>query len=70
MKELDTTKLLCPLPVIRLGEYIEHMKHGEQVKVLATDRGVTHDIPAWCNVHNHRIISIENGDIISIIVEK
>ena len=40
MKALDVTKLLCPLLVIRRGEYIEHMEHmehGEQVKILAID---------------------------------
>jgi tRNA 2-thiouridine synthesizing protein A len=32
------------------------------LEVLATDVGATHDIPAWCRVHGHELLSIEEVD--------
>ncbi len=59
---LDAKNLLCPLPVIRLQEKISQAKKGDIIKVIATDMGVKYDIPAWCKVHNHKIIKISTND--------
>jgi len=68
---LDVKKLLCPMPVIRLGEMIEKIETGDTIEMLATDPGVLHDIPAWCKVHGHKVLEIqENSDEITLIVEK
>ena len=68
---LDTKRLLCPMPVIRLGEMIEKIEVGDTIQVLATDPGVLHDIPAWCKVHGHKVLSCdEKTDEIILIVEK
>lgn len=59
------------MPVIRLGEMIEKIKISDTIEMLATDPGVLHDIPAWCRVHGHRVISInEKTDEIILLVEK
>ncbi len=59
------------MPVIRLGEMIEKIKSNDTIEMLATDPGVLHDIPAWCKVHGHRVISInEKTDEIILLVEK
>ncbi len=59
------------MPVIRLGEAIEKIKAGDTIQVTATDPGVLHDIPAWCKVHGHKVIEIdEKTDEIILIVEK
>lgn len=68
---LDVKRLLCPLPVIRLGEKIPTIAVDDIIKMLATDRGVLHDIPAWCAVHGHKIIEvINNDDEITIYIKK
>ncbi|QKQ23995.1 sulfurtransferase TusA family protein [Candidatus Ruthia endofausta] len=68
---LDVKCLLCPMPVIRLGEMIEKIKISDTIEMLATDSGVLHDIPAWCKVHGHKVISInEKTDGIILLVEK
>ena len=69
--ELDTKRLLCPLPVIRLGEKINQVAVGDLIQVSATDPGVLHDIPAWCKVHGHKVLSMEekSGEIV-LLVEK
>ena len=71
MNELDVKRLLCPMPVIRLQEKIVTLDVGDKIKIIATDKGVKHDIPAWCRVHKHKILSMDEVDKeIVIIVEK
>lgn len=57
--QLDARRLLCPLPVIRTQNKVRELKKGEVLQVLATDPGVLHDIPAWCRVHGHQVLSAE-----------
>ena len=59
MHQLDARRLLCPLPVIRTQDAIAPLATGETLRVLATDPGVMHDIPAWCRIHGHQVISAE-----------
>jgi len=59
---LDARGLLCPLPVIRTQERVADMAHGSELEVLATDPGTLHDVPAWCRVHGHELISTERND--------
>ncbi len=68
---IDAKRLLCPMPVIRLGEMINTVNTGDTIEMLATDPGVLHDIPAWCKVHGHKVLDIkENSDEIILLVEK
>ncbi len=59
---LDVTKLLCPMPVIKLSQMITDIAEEEIVEVHATDPGVKHDIPAWCRVHGHEVLSVEEDN--------
>ena len=69
--ELDLKRLLCPMPVIRLGEAINQIAAGDTIKITATDPGVLHDIPAWCKVHGHKVLEInEEPNKIILLVEK
>lgn len=64
---LDTRGLLCPLPVIRTQDRIRQLEHGQELEVVATDPGVMHDIPAWCRVHGHVLVSaIREGRLCTI----
>jgi tRNA 2-thiouridine synthesizing protein A len=54
---LDTKGLLCPMPVIRTQDRVRLLEHGMELVVVATDPGVMHDIPAWCRVHGHEVIT-------------
>lgn len=60
--ELDARKLLCPMPVIRTQNKIKQCKAGDTLIVHATDPGVKHDIPAWCRIHGHQLLSIEEHE--------
>ena len=60
--ELNARRLLCPLPVIRTQERIKELSTGDLLRVVCTDPGVKHDIPAWCRLHGHEVISLEDED--------
>jgi tRNA 2-thiouridine synthesizing protein A len=55
--ELDTRGLLCPLPVIRTQTKVAALQPGDILEVHATDPGALVDIPAWCRVHGHEVVS-------------
>lgn len=68
---IDTKRLLCPMPVIRLGEKINQIDVGDTIEMIATDPGVLHDIPAWCKVHGHQVLEVDQKtDEIILLVEK
>ena len=59
------------MPVIRLGVMIDKVAISDTIEMLATDPGVLYDIPAWCKVHGHRVLKIEEKtDEIVLLVEK
>ncbi|MFG1488409.1 sulfurtransferase TusA family protein [Oceanospirillum sp. HFRX-1_2] len=68
--ELNARNLLCPIPVIRTQNKISELSPGDQLVVYCTDPGTLHDIPAWCRVHGHTLVSAEEqSDEIVITIE-
>lgn len=69
--ELDARRLFCPMPVIRLQDCINRHTVGTRVKITCTDPGVMNDIPTWCRINGHEVISSqEQDDEYILIVEK
>jgi tRNA 2-thiouridine synthesizing protein A len=60
--QLDARGLLCPLPVIRTQGLVRKLAEGDFVHVIGTDPGILHDIPAWCRVHGHTVMSTDKGE--------
>jgi tRNA 2-thiouridine synthesizing protein A len=68
---LDCRRLLCPLPVIRVQDYLEQLPERSRVEVVCTDPGALNDIPAWCRINGHRVIETFNqSPEIRLIIEK
>jgi tRNA 2-thiouridine synthesizing protein A len=63
---LDARRLLCPMPVIRTQDKMRELQDGDTLEVICSDPGALHDIPAWCRVHGHEMLSAtqDSGDII------
>jgi tRNA 2-thiouridine synthesizing protein A len=55
--ELDARRLLCPMPVIKLQNCINKQATGTRVEITSTDPGAMNDIPAWCRINGHHLIS-------------
>ena len=53
---LDARRLLCPMPVIRTQDRVQSLNPGDVLKVICTDPGALHDIPAWCRMNGHRVL--------------
>ena len=67
--QLDARRLLCPMPVIRTQNKLEELQAGDTLAVTCSDPGALHDIPAWCRIHGHEIVStLNHGDEVIITV--
>jgi tRNA 2-thiouridine synthesizing protein A len=59
---LDARNLLCPMPVIRTQSRIAELGPGDVLEVRATDPGALQDIPAWCRIHGHELLSVTKNE--------
>ena len=60
--EVDARRLFCPLPVIRLQDCINKQAAGSEVKITCTDPGTMQDIPAWCRINGHQVVSCDQQE--------
>lgn len=69
--EVDARRLFCPMPVIRLQDCINQQAVGTRIQITCTDPGVMNDIPTWCRINGHEVISSqEQGNEYILVVEK
>ncbi len=61
-QQLDARRLLCPLPVIRVQDAIAELQPGDVLEVCCTDPGTRQDIPAWCRINGHRLLTSDERD--------
>ncbi len=67
---LDARGLLCPMPVIKTQDATRKLAVGDTLEVVATDPGALNDIPAWCRVNGHRLVSThQDDDEVRVIIE-
>jgi len=68
--QLDAKRLLCPMPVIRTQDRVATLQPGDTLEVVCTDPGALNDIPAWCRINGHRVISTRrDNDEIFVLIE-
>jgi TusA-related sulfurtransferase len=62
---LDCMGLYCPMPIVKTSERIKKMKTGEVLEVVADDKGIKLDMPAWCKTTGHEFLGLEekSGEI-------
>lgn len=61
-QQLNARHLLCPMPVIRVQDRIKELQAGDVLEVVCTDPGTLADIPTWCRINGHRVLSCDNND--------
>lgn len=59
---LDCTGLYCPMPIIETTDKIRELEIGQVLEVLADDKGIKTDMPAWCESTGNEFLSIEAED--------
>lgn len=62
---IDCFGLMCPMPIIKTSQQIKKMKIGQVLEVIATDKGIKQDMPAWCKATGNECLGMEesNGEI-------
>jgi len=59
---LDCTGLYCPMPIIETTDKIRELEIGHVLEVLADDKGIKSDMPAWCESTGNEFLGIEEED--------
>ena len=69
-ERLDAKRLLCPLPVIRTQDKVKTLQSGDILEVICTDPGVMQDIPAWCRINGHQVLTTQSENMEYTVVLK
>lgn len=56
---LDTTGLLCPLPVLKARKRLKALAPGSVLRVLTTDPAAVIDFPHFCAESGHELLSMD-----------
>jgi tRNA 2-thiouridine synthesizing protein A len=59
---LDCTGLYCPMPIIGATDKMRELETGQVLEILADDKGIKTDMPAWCESTGNEFLGIEEGD--------
>jgi tRNA 2-thiouridine synthesizing protein A len=54
----DARGLLCPIPVIRLGQRMHRVAPGGVVVLLADDPLAEEDVRLWAKGHGHEVLDV------------
>ena len=67
---VDARDRHCPEPTIMLDRAAAAASPGQTIELLATDRGVLLDIPAWVGDHGHDLLEeYEDGGAFHFVIE-
>jgi NADPH-dependent 2,4-dienoyl-CoA reductase/sulfur reductase-like enzyme/TusA-related sulfurtransferase/rhodanese-related sulfurtransferase len=60
--DINACGVPCPGPIMKLAKKIKVMEDGQVVRVTASDRAFSKDVPGWCKKTGNKLISITSGD--------
>jgi tRNA 2-thiouridine synthesizing protein A len=70
-QELDTSGLLCPLPVLKARRALNIMQSGQCLRVIATDAKAPGDFAAYCEQSGDVLRQVtQDGERHLIVVQK
>ncbi len=61
-KEIDTSGLNCPLPILKAKKALNDMLSGQVLKVVATDPGAWRDFEAFARQTGNALVLQEKTD--------
>jgi tRNA 2-thiouridine synthesizing protein A len=59
---LDTSGLLCPLPVYKAGIVLNRLARGDTLLLTTTDPGALEDIPAMARQRGDTLLAVEKDE--------
>ena len=70
-KKVDCVGLYCPMPIVKTAQAIKEMLPGQVLEVIADDKGIKSDMPAWCDKTGNECLCMEDaGDEVKVYVRK
>lgn len=57
MTDIDSRGTLCPQPIIDIARVTRTSADGTRVRLLADDPAADADVPAWCRMRGHDLLS-------------
>jgi tRNA 2-thiouridine synthesizing protein A len=61
-RTLDTSGLVCPIPILKARKALGEMSAGAVLEVLATDPAAPKDFIAFCKATGNRLMDSGNRD--------
>jgi TusA-related sulfurtransferase len=58
---LDCVGLYCPMPIVKTAQKMKELKTGEVLEVVADDKGIKQDMPAWAQATGNEFLGVEEG---------
>jgi TusA-related sulfurtransferase len=59
------------MPIVKTAQKIKELKTGEVLEIVADDKGIKKDMPAWAETTGNEFLGIEeNGGEIRVYVKK
>jgi len=49
------------MPIVKTAEKIKQLKTGEILEIVADDKGIKADMPAWCKATGHECLGVEES---------
>ena len=59
---LDCVGLYCPMPIVKTAQKIKELKKGQVLEVIADDKGIKQDMPAWAKTTGNEYLGMEEAD--------
>ena len=56
VQSVDTTGLLCPLPILRAKKALQALESGQVLRVFTTDKKAVQDFQAFCQQTKHVLL--------------
>ena len=60
-KEVDTSGLKCPMPILRCKKGLSEIGSNEVLKITATDPGAVKDFKAFCSQTGHTLLQLDEA---------
>ena len=69
--ELDTSGLMCPLPLLRLKKALQTLESGQVVRVLATDPASVLDFGVFLDQAGHTLLQRnQDAGVLFFVIRK
>lgn len=69
--EIDVSKLMCPMPIIKVGQSMNDLNPGEVLKISAHGASTLKDLSAYCaRTGNELVEHINDNEALTFFIRK